>query len=248
MEWPEYQQMYCVEDQHWWFVSRRRLAAALIEQWIPGSDYRILDVGCGTGGNLAYLQQLGAVTGLDLSADALGLAQGRNLPGLVQASGLQLPYPAETFHLVTVFDVLYHRWVSDDSSAITELYRVLEPGGWLLITDSALPLLWSVHDEIYYARQRYVLDEMQRKLRTAGFQIRRASYTNALLLPLALLYRALAHWLALEKKIDLEIPPPWLNQSFMLARAWETTMLQRGLTFPVGSSLVCLGQKPDNAL
>ena len=54
MDTAEYERMYRLENWHWWFVSRRRLATSLIEQWIkPSARSRILDVGCGTGGNLA---------------------------------------------------------------------------------------------------------------------------------------------------------------------------------------------------
>jgi SAM-dependent methyltransferase len=247
MQWPEYERMYQVEDSYWWFVGRRRLANVLIERWITPccSKPRILDIGCGTGGNLAFLARRGQGTGVDLSPLALSLARRRNLPGLAQASGLALPYPDQTFDLVTLFDVLYHRWISDDNRAIQEAYRVLRPGGWLLVTDSALPSLWSAHDEIYYARQRYTLAIVREKLNQVGFRAGFFSYTNALLLPFVAATRTMTRWLPSTGDVDLQPLPGWLNKLLTGVRGLEAAWLGRGGTFPLGSSLICLTQKPS---
>ena len=237
--------MYQVEDSHWWFVSRRHLARVFIDRCFTSpSRPRILDIGCGTGGNLTFLSRWGDGVGVDLSPLALSLARERQLPGLAQASGLALPYPAHTFDLVTLFDVLYHRWVTDDDQAIREAYRVLRPGGWLLLTDSALPSLWSSHDEIYYARQRYTLDAVRAKLLEVGFGAGVFSYNNTLLLPLMAAIRTVARWLPLAGDADVQPIPEWLNRLLMGVRSLEAAWLSRGHTLPVGSSLICFTQKP----
>ncbi len=243
MERPEYQKMYELEDSYWWFVGRRQLVAALIERWLPsGLADPILDVGCGTGGNLAFLARWGRGTGIDLSPLALDLARRRRLPWLAQASGLALPYPDSTFSLVTVFDVLYHRWVGDDRQVIRECQRVLQPEGWLLLAEPALPGLWSRHDEVFYTWHRYTLDEISRMLGEDGFRLRKLSYTNTLLLPLVAIIRLLARWLPVVDAVELRPLPRWLNQTLIHVLSLEARWLQRG-TFPIGSSLVCLAQK-----
>jgi SAM-dependent methyltransferase len=246
MEQSEYERMYQVEETHWWFVGRRRLAGVLIERWIRPrcSSQCILDIGCGTGGNLIFLTRWGHGLGVDVSPLALNLARRRRLPRLAQASGLALPYPNDTFDLVTFFDVLYHRWITDDNRAIHEAYRVLRPGGWLLMTDSALPSLWSAHDEIYYARQRYTLAAIREKLTGAGFKAGILSYTNALLLPVVAAARIILRWLPLAGDVDLQPLPGWLNRLLIAIRGLEAAWLGRGGTFPLGSSLICLTQKP----
>jgi len=247
MQRPEYESMYQLEDSHWWFVGRQRLAFTLIKQWITIDPARafILDVGCGTGGNVQALGQWGRAVGLDISPIALDFARRRQLPYLMQGSGLTLPYASHAFDLVTIFDVLYHRWITDDTQALAELYRVLRPGGWLLITDSALPVLWSSHDEIYFARQRYTLQDLRLKLERAGFEQRVCSYANMLLLPIFFFVRFTMDWLPLADDIDRSGTfPGWINQLLTRIRALEAAWMRRGGTLPVGSSLICLAQKP----
>ena len=246
MDRPEYESMYELEDIHWWFVGRRNLALTLIEQWITFPPItRILDVGCGTGGNLEALAKYGEVHGLDINPIAVDFARKRPLPQLTQSSGMSLPYPDNSFDLVTIFDVLYHQWIVNDDTAIEELYRVLCPGGWLLLTDSALPILWSSHDQVYYARQRYTLGVMGEKLRRIGFNLKVSSYANMLLLPIFLLVRLTMGILPAAGDIDRQgIFPTWLNWILTQVRTLEAYWLRKGRSLPVGSSLVCLAQKP----
>jgi SAM-dependent methyltransferase len=245
MERPEYEKIYELEDSYWWFVGRRRLATALLEQWLPHNPVGpILDVGCGTGGNLEFLLgRWGCGAGIDLNPLALDFARRRNLPRLAQASALALPYPNNTFSLVTTFDVLYHRWITDDDRVVRECYRVLRPGGWLLLMDSALPSLWSRHDEIYYARQRYTLGEMQQILCRVGFRLRKLSYINAFLFPAVVAVRLLARWFPPANKADLCPLPGWFNRVLAGILSMEAIWLRRGI-LPIGSSLVGLAQKP----
>ena len=246
MDRPEYESMYELEDIHWWFVGRQRLVFSLIDQRVAlGRSAYILDVGCGTGGNVRALNQIGCAVGLDLSPIALDYARRRCLSRLTQASGMKLPYPSGMFELVTIFDVLYHRWISDDEHVLEELYRVLRPGGWLLITDSALPILWSSHDETYFARQRYTLEDIRNKIRRIGFELHICSYANFLLLPIFILVRLTMDWFPWANDIDRRGTfPAWLNQLLTCVRSLEARWLRRGGTLPLGSSLICLSRKP----
>jgi SAM-dependent methyltransferase len=244
MERAEYEWMYHHEDWHWWFVSRRQLAETLLQQWLTLCENDlILDVGCGTGGNLKFLSQWGKAVGLDLSPLALDFSRRRKFPGLAQGSGLALPYPDHAFALVTAFDVLYHRWIVDDNQAIHECHRVLQPGSWLLLTDSALPDLKSIHDEIYYTRQRYVLSDTRDKLTRAGFQPLACSYTNSLLLPVIAGVRLASRWLPSVGHADEQPLPRWLNQWLINIQKLEAIWLKRGSVLPMGSSIICLAQK-----
>src|SRR5438132_891799 len=102
MERSEYIVMAAVEDRHWWYGGMRAIAAAMLaEAYGARRDLRILDAGCGTGGNALFLQRYGRVVGIDLAAEALELG-GERLPGvLARGSVLEIPFADARFDLVT---------------------------------------------------------------------------------------------------------------------------------------------------
>ena len=72
MEVEEYARIAAAEDDHWWYRNTRALMAELLQPWL-GTDQRILDAGCGPGGNGAWLGSHGRVIGVDLAREALEL-------------------------------------------------------------------------------------------------------------------------------------------------------------------------------
>lgn len=102
---------------------------------------RALDVCCGTGDVAFALRDLGAeVTGLDFSEAMLGIARKRNTGGAVrflQGDALALPFPDQTFDVVTVAYGV--RNLADVHAGLAELLRVLRPAGRLLILEFGKP-------------------------------------------------------------------------------------------------------------
>src|SRR4051794_30861226 len=120
--------------------SRKRLDKFL-DHYLPATDarLRLLDVGCGTGHQLAHWRAEGyEVAGVDGSEAMLDEAR-QNNPGveLQLADVQQLPFPDATFDRVTSIEVL--RYLPDPTRSIEEMARVLRPGGMCLVT--AAPLL-----------------------------------------------------------------------------------------------------------
>lgn len=100
------------------------------------SGQAMLDVGCGTGALLAagsdLMDEAGSVIGVDISAAMVRLARqhlaDRGLPGLVALADAQgLPFPGGTFDVVASNFAL--TYFPDPTAALTELRRVLRPGG-----------------------------------------------------------------------------------------------------------------------
>src|SRR5262249_11867668 len=143
----------------------------------------ILDAGCGTGGNSRHLQRYGRVTGIDVSQHALRFARLRPGLALAHASVERLPFRDDSFDLVLSNDVLCPLHVSDDAHAAVEFARVLRPGGVLYLQLPAFDQLRSHHDAAVYTAHRFTAAETRKLLRSAGLQVRRVTYANALLFP-----------------------------------------------------------------
>jgi SAM-dependent methyltransferase len=242
----EYARMFEAEDAQWWYAGMRALSFALLDPALPaaGERPRLLDAGCGTGGNLVRLAERGRALGVDVSVDALSLARTRGVD-VARASLLALPFPDGAFDVVTCFDVLYHRWVADDLAATRELVRVLRPGGLLLVRVPALRLLWGAHDEAVHSRARYTRAELRRLLAAAGLVVRRATYCNTILFPLVAARRLLDRVTGRQGSDVAFLPAP-LERLFRGALAVEERAV-RVLSLPLGTSVVALGQRPETA-
>lgn len=242
MKLEEYARMYEAEERQWWYAGMRAIARALLDaHWTARPGVRLLDAGCGTGNNLVHLAQRGRPFGVDLSEEALRFCLTRRVT-VARGSVLALPFRDRSFGLVTSFDVLYHRWVSDDRAAVAELSRVLEPGGLLLVRVPALKMLWGAHDEAVLSRHRYTRGEIEALLRAAGLEVLRASYCNTLLFPLLLARRTLDRLLGRHGS-DVGFLPAPLEWLFGALLRIEARLIPR-LALPVGASVTALARKP----
>lgn len=245
MERVEYQVMAEVEDRHWWYGGMRAIAASLLDPaFADQRDLSILDAGCGTGGNLLFLQRYGTAYGIDLAPEALELAQARTPQGLSRASVVDLPFANASFDLVTSFDVLYHRAVADEKVALREAARVLRPGGYLLIRLPAYEFLRSQHDQAVHTARRYTARSAAELLHASGFVVERQSYINTLLFPLPLTLRLLERLrpTPAAQTSALTMPGNVLNEALRWPLAAEAALLANGGAFPFGLSVLCLAQ------
>lgn len=247
MDLEEYAKMYELEDSHWWFLGKRMIARQMISKYVtlsPGDQ--ILDVGCGTGGMLHVLKNYGTIIGLDICNTGLQYACQRGFDSLSQGSVLTLPFADDTFGLITSFDVLYHQQVGSDLQALREYYRTCRPGGILILTDSALPVLHSQHDETYHTSRRYVAGELQDKVGGVGFRIEKLSYVNAFLFPAVLMVRLWKRHVHSNgsPRSDLWPVSPLLNSILRSIYGLEVGLLPY-VDMPVGSSLLCVARKPE---
>jgi len=245
MEIEEYFKMYELEDSHWWFLGKRKIVQKMLSTYVTLAPHDlILDVGCGTGGMMVVLRQFGEAFGLDISPTGLQLACERGFDTLSQASVLSLPFADGTFSLVTSFDVLYHESVGDDLLALKEFYRVCRPGGFLLVTDSALPILQSQHDQAYHAVRRYTAQSLGRKVAQVGFHILKLSYASSFLFPIILAVRLWKRYVYSNgsPSSDLWALPPVFNAALYSVYSLEASLLPY-VNLPLGSSVLCVARK-----
>src|SRR5687768_9991145 len=134
------------EQRHFWFRGFKRFVSPLLRQATEGvARPRILDAGCGTGANLTFLQQYGTPFGLELHWRGLQFGQRLRLTRLSQGSVTALPFATESVDVVVSFDVLYCLHARDEEAAIAEMYRVLRPGGALIVNVAAMNMLKGDH-------------------------------------------------------------------------------------------------------
>ena len=236
------------ETRHFWFRGFRSFVRPLLEtatQGVPA--VRLLDCGCGTGANLEMLSRYGQAYGFDLTAVGLKLGQEAGRTRLARATVTALPFPADTFDVVTSFDVLYAFEGDVLRAAVDEMFRVARPGGFLIVNVAAMQCLRGDHSVLGNEVQRYSRASLRKVLTEPGFQILRLTHTNASLFLPMYIVRAFQRWRGLKPEADarqdISVPPAPINGLLTAVLYAESWWLKRFDT-PFGSSLLCLARKP----
>jgi SAM-dependent methyltransferase len=246
MEREEYRKHFELEERFWWFRGRRDFLKAVLGSRLgPDPERRCLDIGCGAGFNLKALEPFGRPFGCDFSEDALFYCRQRGLPRLARGDARALPFRDGAFGLITLLDVLSHESIVDDVAVLREVLRILAPGGHLLLSDNALPLLASPHDRAYHVRERYRKKSLFPRLEKAGFTVVRTSYFNFFLFPVILTVRLTKRLLDRKAKgVASDVKPvPAAVNGFLYGILRLEARLAKCRALPIGSSLVCLARK-----
>jgi SAM-dependent methyltransferase len=224
------------EDRMWWY---RALHARLLDA-LAGVEGRVLDAGCGTGGLLAALHRRMpslSLIGVEWSAEAASRATGKSGVPVARGSVNSLPFADARFDAVVTADVLCHAAV-EPMAALTEIHRVLRPGGRLVVNMPAYAWLLSAHDTRVHNVRRQTATQTEAMLRDAGFARIRVRYWNGLLLPLMIVQRKLMS--RGDAASDVAPFPPWLD-----AMLHGMTEIERRLPIrlPAGGSVLAIAER-----
>jgi SAM-dependent methyltransferase len=233
-----------LEDFYWWFVARRNLVTLLLKRCLPKySPLKILDIGCGTGRLLGELSHFGQASGVDISSYAVELCHNRGFSEARQGDVLNLQFASESFDIICALDVFEH--IVNDKKAFDEAYRILKNKGTFLLTVPANRLLWSCHDIALEHKRRYSLAELRHKLTSAGFKIQRISYCIFGLFFPIFIFRIMQNIFSkpIVPKTTLIVFPTVINAILLSILRIENLLINKGINFPLGVSIVCVATK-----
>lgn len=246
MEPAEYEIMYHHEEGHWWYVGLRDLVLADIARFAERrGPLTLLDAGCGTGKVLETCKEHRAF-GLELSPEVFRFLRRRGLNRVARASVLGIPFPDDTFDLVTSMDVLYCIDPPGDLRGLREMTRVLKPGGMLLMNLPAYEFLRGDHDAAVHTRNRYTRGHLRAMLVDAGLRIERLTYRNTFLFPAAAgvrLGQRLFRRPTGPPRSDLHSLPTLLNRALTWPLLMENFLFRLGVRLPFGLSLYGVARK-----
>jgi SAM-dependent methyltransferase len=254
MEIDEYRRLRELEASFWWFVGMRAIQEALLDQVLPrGWASDALDIGCGTGGNIAWLQRYvspaGITTGLDIEPTALAYCRERGFLSLVQGSAAELPIATASQAVVTACDVVQQLPGDEPAAMFREIHRVLRPGGQAFVRSAAYQWMRSVHDTAVHSHSRFTVRGLADLAERSGLEVVRRTYANSALLPVAIVHRLVIRRLRPgDQRSDVKPLPQglrWLDAVFASALRLEARLLGHPrLRLPFGLSAIVVVRRP----
>jgi len=223
MERDEYRLMAEVEDEHWWWRARREILSKTIDRYLApgaGGPRAVLELGCGTGGNLPMLERYGAVTGAESESAAIDFLRRKHGDRFVVIQhAIPDPLP-RVYDVICMFDVLEH--IEDDEGALRWVARHLAPGAIAILTAPAFPFLWTEHDEAAHHYRRYTPGAL-RRIVPAELEVVHLTCFNTILFPPVAAVRLGTKLLPGRYRpqgTNMKMPPRFLN--WLLYRIFRT--------------------------
>ena len=241
MDAEAYKEMIELQEEHWWFVARRDVIQSFIKMQMPqSSTNKVLEIGCGVGGNVGLLSQSGHYRGIDMHKPAIDYCS-EKYPQFefecTRVEEISQEFNSNKFDSIYLLDVLEH--IDDQVAILKSAQNYLTQSGKILVTVPAFEFLWSPHDEFVHHVRRYTKAGLKRVLVDAGYKVERISYFNSILFPLALTQRLGMRLLNRKLSTHLSTPPAIVNWLFKVIFAQEAWILKR-TNLPVGLSIIAV--------
>jgi SAM-dependent methyltransferase len=246
MEQSAYIQMKEKESLHWWFVARRLILSSVISKLNLPARARILEVGCGSGGNLKMLACFGEVYAFEMNPLARKYAEDLKCAEIeFGCCPDQIPFQNLRFDLICIFDVLEH--IDRDLDTLTMLKKLLANNGSIVISVPSYEWLYGPHDKFLHHKRRYSKRGLINIIFAARLKAIKLSYFNSFLFPLALVVRVKDRIIGHSATTALNLPRFFLNEILKNIFSFERFLLQH-LNLPLGLSLVGVLKATDDSL
>jgi SAM-dependent methyltransferase len=240
-----YLEMAETESRHWWFSGRRAILSSMIARLNLPQNPQILEVGCGTGGNLEMLGKFGNVSALEMDETARAIASTKTNNRYDIRDGCcpyKIPFTEQNFDLICMFDVLEH--IEQDTETLISIKKLLKKNGRILITVPAYQWLYGAHDEFLHHKRRYTANQLKEIFLAAGLVPAKISYFNTVLFPIAVIVRLKDKVWGGTSVTGTSVPPAIINNIFQKLFGFERFLLER-FNLPFGVSLLCVLKAAD---
>ncbi len=232
------------EERHWWFVSRRMIIGKVLSRFF--SDRKlgsILEVGCGSGGNLELLSSFGKTYAMEKDDGCVEIASRRNICTIRKGSlPDDIPF-TDKFDLICMLDVLEH--VDDDISSLKAVSERMTGDGKVFITVPAYNFLWSGHDVALEHKGRYTRKRLFDVLAKAGMRPVYSTYFNTILMPLVLMVRTYNNLMKKKDTDDNRISSEFTNSVLRMIFSSERFLVP-AISLPFGVSILVLAERRGN--
>ncbi len=246
MNKSSYQEMYDIQNEHWWFIGRRKFIKKILNQYLSQPPEKILEIGSGAGGNIPLLSTYGELEITDIEEKAILFCRqiaeenGINLKSI--HGDFQEKYSRDskkTFSAICMFDVIEH--IKEERQILNLCSDLLTEKGKIFITVPAYQWLWSVHDDYFHHERRYTKKSLQKILNESEFKILDCGYFNSLLFPVAVIQRLLEKLVGAGRG-NVTLPNKLINQILMRIFSLESK-LYKFSRFSFGLSIWMVAEK-----
>jgi SAM-dependent methyltransferase len=236
--------LMAADRRHWWFRSKAALVARALARSEPARPLAerpvLVDVGAGAGGVTSRLGWDAAdVVVVEGNADLVGCAHRAYGFHGVRASVDGLPLASEHVAVVCFLDVLEH--LDEPGRALAEAWRVLAPGGRVVVNVPGHQWLWSSADEALGHVRRYTRADLRAVLERQGFEVRVLTHVFSWLVPPVWATRRLNRSGQPELGLDRTARP--IDRAAAALTRLERSLVGR-VSVPLGTSVLCVGEKP----
>ena len=236
------------EEHNWWYRGRRSILKSVLSSIENKHEKQILEVGCGTGGNLKYLfNGFKRISGLEIDSLAIEFAEKKltNVE-IIRGDANKLDEIHGRYDVVAFCDVLYHFKVISTSSTLLKTREILSRGGYILITDGAFNFLNGQHSRNVGCARRFTRSELESILHKAGYEVVRASYWGIIIFILLFIKRVILEKVYSTKEEYSEshdiVSIPIFDNIMEFFLSIEAALI-RVVSLPIGASVVILAKK-----